>query len=243
MRTTILTAPEDYTEATSYDLIGLKCPVCDKSFDRIKQEVQRSLKLDRDIFCSRRCVSHRNPRPRYTVPCKGCGKDVVKTPFQINKLKRKLPDNHFCGRVCAANYNKVHLNHGKGPNRSKLEVWLEGELGRLYPTLEILYNRRDIIGAELDIYVPSFKLAFELNGPFHYEPIFGQEVLESMQRRDANRFAKCHEMGISLCVIDVSHIKYHKPRTAQPILDIIMKILDEKVGGKLLPAGGASSST
>jgi len=45
----------------------------------------------------------------------------------------------------------------------------------LYPDLVIHFNKKDAINSELDIYIPSLKLAFELNGIFHYEPIFGKE--------------------------------------------------------------------
>jgi hypothetical protein len=110
-----------------------------------------------------------------------------------------------------------------------LECWLEQELTILFPSLEINYNRTSAIDAELDIYVPPLKLAFELNGIFHYEPIYGPEKLASMQNNDSRKFQACIERGIELCVLDVSHEKYFKPKNSQKFLDIISSIINKKM--------------
>ena len=79
---------------------------------------------------------------------------------------------------CAATYNNKNKTHGT--RRSKLECFIEKKLSELYPDLTIHYNQKDTINSELDIYIPSFKLAFELNGIFHYEPIYGEEKLNQI---------------------------------------------------------------
>ena len=114
---------------------------------------------------------------------------------------------------CAGTYNNTHKTHGT--RRSKLEVWIEEQLTKLYPNLEIHFNQKDTINSELDIYIPSMKIAFELNGIFHYEPIFGEDQLNKIQNNDHRKFAACHEAGISLCVIDTSGQKYFKPKSSQ----------------------------
>ena len=75
------------------------------------------------------------------------------------------------------------------------------------------------------IYIPSLRLAFELNGIFHYEPIFGQDRLDKIQSNDGNKFQRCQEQGISLCIIDTSKQTYVKESTSQPFLDIILDII------------------
>jgi hypothetical protein len=85
----------------------------------------------------------------------------------------------------------------------------------LYPNLEIKYNSKEEIHSELDIYIPKYKLAFELNGIFHYEPIFGGQKLEQTQNNDKNKFQLCQENKISLCVIDTSSLKYFKEQNAE----------------------------
>jgi len=73
------------------------------------------------------------------------------------------------------------------------------------------------------------RLAFELNGPFHYEPIFGTEQLKYTQNNDKRKFQACIEHNIELCIIDTSQQKYFKPSTAQPYLKIIKDIINSKI--------------
>jgi len=95
--------------------------------------------------------------------------------------------------------------------------------------LEIHFNRKDAIGSELDIYIPSLRLAFELNGIFHYEPIYGQSKLDQVQNNDVSKSKLCHEAQIDLCVIDTSHQKYFKPKTSQIFLDIVVSIVNGRL--------------
>jgi hypothetical protein len=111
-----------------------------------------------------------------------------------------------------------------------LEKWLEIQLGIKYPQLKIQYNERETISGELDIYIPSLKLAFELNGIFHYEDIFGQ--LERTQNNDKRKFAACSEKGIGLCIIDTSRQRYFKEKSSQEFLNIITNIINNKNGGR-----------
>ena len=78
---------------------------------------------------------------------------------------------------------------------------------------------------ELDIYIPSMKIAFELNGPIHYIPIFGQERLERTQNSDYQKLQKCQELGIGVYVLDVSKEKRFTEKRGQKFLDIIKQVL------------------
>ncbi len=73
------------------------------------------------------------------------------------------------------------------------------------------------------------KLAFELNGIFHYEPIYGDKKLGQIQNNDNNKFMACIENGISLCIIDTSKFGYFKLDAANKFLDIITNIIDDKL--------------
>ena len=111
---------------------------------------------------------------------------------------------------------------------SKLERWLQEQLPKLYPDLEFHFNRTDAINGELDIYIPGLKLAFELNGIFHYEPIYGPEKLDKMQTNDARKFQACLERGIELCIVDVSRMIHFKEKGALKYLDVIQRVLSRK---------------
>ena len=104
---------------------------------------------------------------------------------------------------------------------------IEEKLLKKYSNLEIIFNDRKQIGYELDIFIPSLKLAFELNGIYHYEPIYGNFKFRQIQERDANKFQLCHQNNISLCIIDTSSQKYFKEQTSQKFLNIIIKIIDD----------------
>jgi len=96
-----------------------------------------------------------------------------------------------------------------------------------YSNLDFDFNGKKAIQSELDIYIPSLKLAFEINGIFHYEPIYGQDKLDRTVSNDQRKFAACSENGISLCIIDTSGLSYFKPKKAQKFLDIITRIIDQ----------------
>lgn len=161
-------------------------------------------------------------QPKQNVFCKNCNKEFKKTVAEIKNTK-----NNFCCQSCAAIYNNTHKT--KGIRVSKLEVWLAKELPKLYPNLEFHFNRKDTINSELDIYIPSLKLAFELNGIFHYEPIFGKEKLKSIKNNDNRKFQACIENNIELCIIDSSSLGYFKLDKVKKYLDMIKHIIDLKL--------------
>lgn len=107
---------------------------------------------------------------------------------------------------CAAKYNNQHKKHGT--RRSKLEIWLEETLTKKYPDICFIFNGKEAIGSELDIYVPSKNIAFEINGIFHYMPIYGQETLDAIQSNDAAKAMACAERKITLHIIDTRDHKY-----------------------------------
>jgi hypothetical protein len=96
----------------------------------------------------------------------------------------------------------------------------------LYPDLVILFNDKSTINSELDIYIPSLRIAFELNGIFHYEPIFGKDKLKQINNNDNNKFQKCIANNISLCIIDISKQKHFTEKSSIIYLEIIKNIIE-----------------
>ncbi len=215
---------EEFNEARVRDLLNLKCKICDKIFKKQKKEILRNIRhlsLKKLIYCSVECMGIGNDT-RITVKCNQCSKEFLRQ----KSVREKYPIP-YCSSSCAATYNNRHKTHGT--RRSKLEIYLEDKLKSLYPDLEIHCNKKDTINSELDFYFPSLNLAFELNGIFHYEPIYGEIKLKQIQNNDGRKFQACLEKGIELCIIDSSKLSYFKEKNIIPYLNIIKKIIDEKL--------------
>lgn len=220
---------EQFDLAKSSELLPCECYYCGKTFGQPKAYIQsrqsrqnREKKVPgRGSFCSRKC---RNDSliTKASVFCGNCGKEFKKSQNQIKKTS-----NNFCSKSCAATYNNTHKT--KGIRRSKLEIYLEKELRVIYPELIIDFNQTNTINSELDIYIPSLKLAFELNGIFHYEPIYGQDKLNQVQNNDTRKIQACIERNIEFCIIDISQQKYFKIETSKKFLNIITAIINKKL--------------
>ena len=221
-----LFSTENFDNAKSEDLLPIQCIVCSKTFYKTKHYIKLSQKKNTNqicSYCSYKCLGIEKTRTRTKqVTCTKCGKIVTKNINDIKKSK-----NLFCSKSCSATYNNLHKTTGN--RRSKLEIWLEQQLDMLYPNLDILYNDKTTINSELDIYIKSLSLAFELNGIYHYEPIHGQEKLFKVKNNDTNKFEKCSSQNISLCIIDVSSLAYFKEKNAQKYLDIIINIINKNL--------------
>ncbi len=218
-----LFSEDEFNNAKSRQLLPCKCVTCGKKFYRQKHWFFRYIKRGQTvIYCSLKCTMTMKSRlaPKTTISCEQCGKEFDRNISQIKKTK-----HNFCSRSCAAKYYNAHKTTGF--RRSKLEIYLETKLSELFPNLEILYNDRNTLpsGLELDIYVPSLKLAFELNGPFHYIPVFGQEKFDKIQNNDYIKLKECQDLGINICVIDVSKDVKFTEKLSEKYLEIIKSFI------------------
>lgn len=206
----------EFDNAKSTDKLSCECYQCQSIFFRMKKEIKQEISHNRGRikFCSQLCNNEFNNKPTI-VNCTTCNIKIIKQPYEINNSKT---GNVFCSKSCAATFNNKNKTHGT--TRSKLEVWLETQLNQLYPNLNIHFNRKDTIGSELDIYIPSLNVAFELNGIFHYEPIFGLDKLHTIQENDISKSKACIDAHIDLCVIDTSTQKYFKENTSRKYLEV-----------------------
>jgi hypothetical protein len=220
MQDNFLFTQEEFDNAKTREYLPLLCVACDSMFLKEKRVLQRN---EPHLFCSSSC-GQKTIHPKIPFNCTFCGNpSSKKKSFFFDKRIK----NHFCSQSCAASFNNTHKTTGN--RRSKLEIWLEENLIAHFPKLNFEFNQKSCINSELDIYVPSLKLAFELNGIFHYEPIYGIEKLTQTTNNDARKFQACFKQGVELCIIDTSGQKYFKESTSQKYLDIIVKVINARL--------------
>lgn len=215
---------EVYSQARDKHLLSLECCYCQQAFQATKTKIKYVLKTGKLIkFCNSICKQKASNRS-VTDACGFCGSLCTR---QLKEYKGSKSGKIFCNSSCAAKYNNTHRVTGN--RRSKIEIWIEQQLRILFPELNILFNDKTAINSELDIYIPSLSLAFELNGIFHYEPIYGQKKLDQIQINDNNKFYLCQQHNISLCIIDISKMIHFKPLKSQKFLDIIFSIISQNL--------------
>lgn len=223
----IKTALEEFNLKKSNDLIELYCIVCNSSFFKPKgklltenKQIEKGKIKNKFLYCSKECTNLNRQEGTY-INCMQCNKLVYKSPSQLKAHK-----HHFCNSSCSTSYN----NKFRKPNYiSKLEKLAQKILTSKYPDLKFNFNNRTEIGLELDIYIPSLRLAFELNGIYHYEPIYGIDKFNKVVDRDKQKYKICRENNISLCVINTSSQKRVTEKSSQKYLDIIFNIIEQNL--------------
>lgn len=178
--------------------IKFKCTVCGK-----EREVRKQNRKSKFLYCS--------------LVCYGKSKIKYKTEEQrLNairvskrKWKKRNPENTRKHRQ--NRWKKYALLKGLKHNKSQDEQKFYKQLRKEYPREKILRNTRDIIKnphtnypLELDLYIPKYKLAFEINGICHRKPVRGGIIkLKERQRNDKIKKVECKRLGIKLKIINV----------------------------------------
>lgn len=221
---------EDFLAAKGTDKLTLKCENCKETFFKKKRYIVQRLKgkkHDNCLFCSRKCARvYTAKNQRVNLKCDVCEKEFtrVASHTKANTISGKV----FCSSSCAAKYNNIHKT--KGYRRSKLEVALEERLRARFQNIRLYCNDRNAISSELDFYWPDLRFAVELNGPLHYEPIYGPDRLVKVQDNDRQKMARCREAGIELAVLDVSSVKYFKPSVVDRYFVLIESLVVPLLG-------------
>ena len=225
--------------------IKSKCRKCSKVCFKIQSKIN---KQGSNVFCSLSCsTSYRNSKtqkgivPKCTkfinrekqklgknVPCTNCKKLKYVQKYWLDRKK-----NHFCNRKCFQVWRNEQLRLGlaviKSCRRSKLEVFFVSCIEDDFKdkNLTIITNTRKIIPPlELDIYFPNYNLAIEINGAFHYEPIFGDDKLRKIKKHDKSKVIRCYEEGIELIIINAKEYRYITKNTKTKFYNPIKPILD-----------------
>lgn len=202
----------------------LTCCQCDKEYQPRKAEVKRSLERNvKNNFCSRDCRNNSQVTSKLVI-CATCDKEFIKGLYQISKS-----ENNFCSKSCAATLNNI-LYPKNTNNRSQLEILVEKSVKEAFPNLDVFFNTRMISRLDLDILIPSLKLAFELNGIYHYEAIGkkGAKKLQQTQHNDEMKLMECTNQGVELVVVNTYKEKNYKNYDSEYV-DMILNKINQKI--------------
>lgn len=228
---------EELDSYNSQKEIPFECEFCHKTYLVLTKYAKSYWKrnISKNRFCSQQCCNYAKITLT-EVKCTNCDKSFLRTPSAIFNSGRKKSNNCFCSQSCSAIFSNTHKT--KGTRKSKLECWLEIELPKKFPTLEFLFNQKQAINSELDIYLPTLKIAFEINGITHYKPIYGERKFHQIKENDALKKQSCLKNGIQLFIIDVSSHANVKESTCLPYLAEIILIVEAGLSANIINVCG-----
>lgn len=189
--------------------------VCETCGDKFLKEVC-NIRQTNHNYCSQSC--RRNDDQ---FMCAECNTPVSRKGSEINKNNS---GRYFCCQSHAATYNNRLREKTR---RSKIEAAFYDRLVAAFPDIEMLPNDKTMLpGMEVDIAIPSLSLGIEWNGVVHLQPIYGQEKLEIIQRRDAMKSDLAAELDIRLVTIsDHDSSKKTLERAFDEVSEIIVSLL------------------
>jgi very-short-patch-repair endonuclease len=83
-------------------------------------------------------------------------------------------------------------------NRSLAEQITIDLLRFKFKKLKVLTNDKTAIGKELDIFLPDFKIAIEIDGIFHQRIVYSEKSFEATKKNDLRKNILCKDAGILL---------------------------------------------
>lgn len=180
--------------------IRSQCDYCKKFFDRDIKVYNQNAKLYKNSFCCIECKnlyeSNKYQSKKIRTNCGFCNK-----PIEVKQgdFKKSKSGRSFCNLSHAASYN---IKLQRKSRRSKIEEKFYNLLVKEFPNLSILPNDKTMLnGLEVDIAIPSLKLAIEWNGVVHFKPIYGTKKLNNIQNKDSEKLKIASAKNINLIVI------------------------------------------
>jgi MYM-type Zinc finger with FCS sequence motif len=201
----------------------IACAWCKKLHYKEEHEITRGIRRNKKFLCSVEC-RNKDHSTSLKLNCTNCGKIFLITPSQF---KRSKSGNAFCSKSCSATYNNRHKTYGT--RRSKLEIYIEEQIKKFYPNLNCEYNSTLTVGSELDLYFPTLKLAIQINGILHFQPIYGLERLAKIQKLDQEKRDKCKELNVNLIEINCSEDRNVNKKNKELRWAELKSILDKRL--------------
>lgn len=223
---------EDFDKSDSNTMFSLSCLNCSNIFYKTKRYIVAAIRRNKKCsqpnagkFCSNGCHHQYTSKQLIEKTCGFCQKIIFK---RHNDIKKSASGLFFCDRSCSCSYKNISKKDGF--RSSKMEKFLQKKLAEEFPNLEIFYNDRKTIKLELDIFIPSKNIAFELNGITHFKPIYGYDKFIKIKNNDCRKIKICDEHNIKLYQIDISYIDRFNEEDGFKIYDKIREYIWHPVG-------------
>ena len=182
---------------------------------------------------------------RHKHPTEGTVRDVktkIKIAERLYSYWQTLSDEDREARVEIARKNwedmdqvvKDNLRHSAAEavreaakNGSKMEKFLENYLTN--EGHEVIFHKKGLVAntnLEVDLFLPSLKVAIEIDGPAHFFPIWGQDSLNKHIKADAEKAGLLLNGGF--CLIRVKHLsKTLTEKHKRDLTKMVTKELDK----------------
>lgn len=197
---------DEFLNSKYHDLIAVKCSVCGNIQQKVKRLIMNRAWRNKSVnyTCSSNCNIIRIASSA-VYNCKFCDSQITRKKSTVLESQ-----NVFCNKSCAAKYNNIHRK--SGCVRSQAEIYLANLIRNDYPSIKIKENCKSFLTCkyEIDILLEDIKFAIELNGPTHFIPIYGMNVLNNIKHRDFVKSQELQSLGFNLLIIDISNQGYFK---------------------------------
>ena len=111
-------------------------------------------------------------------------------------------------------------------NGSKVELYLFNHLIESGYRVDI--HKEHILQNEkfhIDLYIPSCRIAIEVDGPMHFEPVFGEEKLQKRIAADTQKNGLI--LSSDMVLIRVKLVKRESQRYLRQIVENVMEIINK----------------
>lgn len=116
-----------------------------------------------------------------------------------SQISRKLWEEKTADEKTMMRENAIKGVLRASKDGSKIEKYLEEKLRA--DGYEIETHKEDLISAEnvhIDIYIPNYAIAIEIDGPAHFLPIWGEEKLQKHIAKDQRKNAMILSYGFTI---------------------------------------------
>lgn len=194
---------------------GQGCPECGKKYaieyhkNNYESFIKESERRFGDIYEFPNIENeYENSHSKITIKCKKCGNEFTKIA---------------CDHITSPNGGCKHCYFSKSKPEEEIGEFIKSLIGN---DCEISFGDRSLLdGFELDIYIPSIKLAFEFNGLYWHSEKFKNYHLMKTEM--------CENKGVRLIQIFEDEYMNHKEIVLSKIKHIIGKDYDlEKIYGR-----------